>query len=133
MKHGFIQGVHHVSLKPTGYAAFEKTVAFYRDVLGLEVVRSWGTGDQSGIMLKLGESLLEISASGTDQASQGAIHHYALATDDVDAVVAAVKKAGYPVTMEPTDKVLPTEPPYPIRIAFFTGPCSETVELFCER
>ena len=32
---GLIEGIHHISLWPTDNAAFEKTVSFYRDVLGL--------------------------------------------------------------------------------------------------
>ena len=61
------------------------------------------------------------------------MNHYAFATDAVDEIIEKVRHAGYEVTMEPVDKVIPTEPPFPIRIAFFTGPCGESVELFHER
>ena len=88
-----IKGVHHIALKCMGVEAFEKTVQFYRDVLGLRVVRAWGEGEGSGIMLTTGDAMLEIFASGTDLPGQGAIRHFALATDDVDACVRAVEAA----------------------------------------
>lgn len=49
-----IHGIHHVALKCRGEAEFEKTVAFYRDLLGMPVVRSWGAGTGRGIMLDCG-------------------------------------------------------------------------------
>ena len=49
-----IRGIHHVALKCRGEAEFEKTVAFYRDLLGMPVVRSWGAGTGRGIMLDCG-------------------------------------------------------------------------------
>lgn len=133
MQQGSIKGLHHVSLKPVGRAEFEKTKAFYQQILGLSVVREWGEGDACAAMLSTGNSLLEISAAGTGQFPAGMIHHYALAVENVDGVVEAVRRAGCRVTMEPTDKVLPSEPPYAIRIAFFEGPCGECVELFEEK
>ena len=84
-----IRGTHHVALKCAGTAEFQKTVAFYTEVLGLEPVRSWGEGTGSGIMLSTGNSLIEIFANGEDHPGEGAIRHFALATDDVDACAAA--------------------------------------------
>jgi glyoxylase I family protein len=37
------------------------------------------------------------------------------------------------VTVEPVDKVIPSAPPYPVRLAFCIGPLGEEVEFFCER
>ena len=37
----WIDGVHHIALKPTK-EQYEKTVAFYTEVLGMEVKKSWG-------------------------------------------------------------------------------------------
>ena len=128
-----IKGVHHIALKCMGVEAFEETVQFYRDVLGLRVVRAWGEGEGSGIMLTTGDAMLEIFASGTDLPGQGAIRHFALATDDVDACVRAVEAAGYEVFIQPKDIVIASTPEFPARIAFCHGPVGEEFEFFQER
>ena len=128
-----IKGVHHIALKCMGVEAFEKTVQFYRDVLGLRVVRAWGEGEGSGVMLTTGDAMLEIFARGTDLPGQGAIRHFALATDDVDACVRAVEAAGYEVFIQPKDIVIASTPEFPARIAFCHGPVGEEIEFFQER
>lgn len=127
-----ICGIHHVALKCDGTAEFEKTLHFYQDVLGLEPVRSWGEGENAGAMLSTGDGLLEIFASGR-KLPQGAIRHFALRTERVDDCVAAVRTAGYPITVEPKDIVIASNPPFPARIAFCTGPVGEEIEFFQER
>ncbi len=127
-----ICGIHHVALKCDGTAEFEKTLHFYQDVLGLEPVRSWGEGENAGAMLSTGDGLLEIFASGK-KLPQGAIRHFALRTERVDDCVAAVRAAGYPITVEPKDIVIASNPPFPARIAFCTGPVGEEIEFFQER
>ena len=127
-----ICGIHHVALKCDGPAEFEKTLHFYQDVLGLEPVRSWGEGENAGAMLSTGDGLLEIFASGR-KLPQGAIRHFALRTERVDDCVAAVRAAGYPITVEPKDIVIASNPPFPARIAFCTGPVGEEIEFFQER
>lgn len=128
-----IKGVHHIALKCHGVEEFEKTIGFYRDVLGMEVIRSWGEGAGSGMMLSTGNSLMEIFANAENDLPQGAIRHFALATDDVDACVEAIKKAGYEVFIEPKNIEIPSDPVFPARIAFCIGPVGEEIELFCER
>lgn len=127
-----ICGIHHVALKCDGTAEFEKTLHFYQNVLGLEPVRSWGEGENAGAMLSTGDGLLEIFASGR-KLPQGAIRHFALRTERVDDCVAAVRAAGYPITVEPKDIVIASNPPFPARIAFCTGPVGEEIEFFQER
>lgn len=127
-----ICGIHHVALKCDGTAEFEKTLHFYQDVLGLEPVRSWGEGENAGAMLSTGDGLLEIFASGK-KLPQGAIRHFALRTERVDDCVAAVRAAGYPITVEPKDIVIASNPPFPARIAFCTGPVGEQIEFFQEK
>ena len=127
-----ICGIHHVALKCDGTAEFEKTLHFYQDILGLEPVRSWGEGENAGAMLSTGNGLLEIFASGR-KLPQGAIRHFALRTERVDDCVAAVRAAGYPITVEPKDIVIASNPPFPARIAFCTGPVGEEIEFFQER
>ena len=127
-----ICGIHHVALKCDGTAEFEKTLHFYQDVLGLEPVRSWGEGENAGAMLSTGDGLLELFASGK-KLPQGAIRHFALRTERVDDCIAAVRAAGYPITVEPKDIVIASNPPFPARIAFCTGPVGEEIEFFQER
>lgn len=127
-----ICGIHHVALKCDGTAEFEKTLHFYQDVLGLEPVRSWDEGENAGAMLSTGDGLLEIFASGR-KLPQGAIRHFALRTERVDDCVAAVRAAGYPITVEPKDIVIASNPSFPARIAFCTGPVGEEIEFFQER
>ena len=102
-----INGIHHVALKCKGVEEFQKTIHFYT-----------------------GCGILEIFASAEEDLPQGAIRHFALATDDVDACIAAVREAGYEVTVEPKSMAIQSEPEFPIRIAFCIGPVGEEIEFF---
>ena len=125
-----VTGIHHIALKCQGLDAFNKTVHFYHDILGLPIARSWGEGDNSGIMLDTGAGLLEIFANASDKLGMGALRHMALAVADVDACVDAVRAEGYTITMEPTNICIQSTPPYPARIAFCIGPVGEELEFF---
>lgn len=127
-----IAGIHHISIKARGLEQMEKTVDFYHNILGMEIVRRWGQGDSSACMVDAGNCLLEIMASG--QADEdGVVNHLALATDQVSQWIELIRGQGYPITMEPQDKTLASQPPVPIRVAFFRGPAGELVELMEER
>lgn len=128
-----IKGTHHIALKCGSTEEFATTISFYTEILGLETIRSWGEGNDAGIMLNTGDSILEIFAAGKTAGTTGSVNHYALATDDVDACVEAVRKAGYTITMEPNDIVIPSTPGFPARIAFCIGPVGEEIEFFCEK
>ena len=127
-----VYGIHHAAIKCCGPEEFAQTVAFYRDVLGLTVRRTWGAGTAAGAMLDTGGGLVEIFANGQERLPQGAIRHLALAVRDVDACVEAVRQAGYEILVEPKEIVIASEPPYPARIAFCRGPVGEELELFQE-
>jgi glyoxylase I family protein len=125
-----ITGIHHIAMKAKGLEAFEKTLVFYKDILGLPEVRRWGEGEGVGVMLDTGAGLLEIFANGPDLPEQGPLRHIAFATADVDTCIEAVRAAGYKVTIEPKDIVIAANPPYPARIGFCIGPVGEEVEFF---
>ena len=126
-----IVGIHHVCLKAKGTEAFEKTLAFYRDILGLSVAREWGrSADDRAVMLDTGAGYIEIFSNAPDVLGGGTIRHIALDVTDTDAVISAVRAAGYKITMEPTDIVIPSSEPCPARIAFFIGPLGEEIEIF---
>jgi len=126
-----ISGIHHVALKACGKEAFDKTIEFYRDILGLSLVRTWGEGKEVAAMLACGNNLLEIFANGDERFYEGALRHIAFEVDNVDECVERVRNAGYEITTEPVDICISSNPPYPARIAFCTGPIGETVEFFC--
>ena len=126
-----IKGTHHIAIKAKGVEEFNKAVAFYRDLLGMPVVRAWGEGDGSFIMLSTGDAMMELMANGTDSPGQGVLRHIALRTDDVDACIEKVRAAGFPITIEPRDLVLGGN--YPVRIAFCLGTQGEEVEFFTEK
>lgn len=128
-----IQGIHHVALKCENEASFEKTLDFYENILGLTLKRRWGAGEKAGAMLDAGNCLIEIFASGRTQAQTGTVNHFAFAVEQVDACVEAIRAAGYAITREPVDVVIPAQPPFPIRIAFCVGPVGEEIELFFEK
>ena len=125
-----VTGIHHIALKACGLEQFQKTVSFYHDLLGLPVARTWGEGENVGIMLDTGAGLIEIFANAVDAPGQGAVRHMALAVEDTDACVEAVRAAGYEITREPVDIVIGSVPPYPARIAFCIGPVGEEIEFF---
>ena len=126
-----VKGFHHVALKCKGLAEFEKTLAFYHGVLKLPIVRTWGEGNESAAMLDTGAGLFEIFANAPDLLGAGALRHLALDVENVDACVEAVRAAGYRITVEPKDICIPSNPPYPARIAFCIGPVGEELEFFC--
>lgn len=125
-----VKGIHHIALKACGLQNFYELVRFYTEILDLKVVRSWGEGEGIGMMLDTGSGLLEIFANATDRPGEGALRHLAFEVESVDACINAVRAAGYEVTMEPRDIVIASNPPYPAKIAFCTGPVGESVEFF---
>ena len=123
-----LQGLHHISLKACGEGQFEAVLAFYSQVLGCPLVRTWGQGEGRGAMLDLGNTLLEVTANGTPGLEKGLLRHIAFATDNVDEALERAVRAGCPVLIAPVDKVLGED--YPIRIAFCAGPAGEEIEFF---
>lgn len=126
---GMIRALHHAALSCPTHELFEAEKKFYGEVLGLSVKRSFPTG----IMFDTGSGIIEIFDKGEPALPQGVIRHFAFLVDSADACVATVRKAGYEVTVEPDDRVLASDPPYPIRVAFCRGPLGEEIEFFQER
>ena len=125
-----VLGVHHIAIKGKGVDAFNQLLDFYHGILDMPIVRTWGQGQDLGAMVDTGAGLLELFSNATDVLGEGALCHLAFEVEDVDVCVEAVRAAGYKITMEPTDIVIASEPPYPARIAFCVGPTGEDVEFF---
>ena len=123
-----IKGIHHISMKCLP-EELPKVKEFYISALGLKIIRQW----PDGIMIDTGNGMIEIFTNANGEHSLGAIRHFALLTDDVDEIAGKVKDAGYEVFVEPNDKVILSEPEYPIRMAFCFGPLGEQIEFFCEK
>ena len=128
-----ITGTHHTAMRFNGEEKLNRALSLYTEVLGLDIIRKWGEGTGTGVMVNTGDSIIEMFADASEQRTDGVVEHIALATDDVDACVAAVRAAGCEITKEPCDIVIPSEPAFPARIAFFRGLGGEMIELFCEK
>jgi glyoxylase I family protein len=124
-------GFHHIALQA---AHWEETVHFYRDIMGMAVVREIAMPDRKLVQMDMGDGgLLEVfSMTSTptslqEQQNPGAFLHLGLCIDDLDAVVERVKESGYEIIEGPRE--IQSEG-MRARIAFFKGPSGETVELF---
>ena len=124
-----VRGIHHISMGCDTQEQYQKVRQFYCDVLGLRVCREWS----NGMMLDAGAGLIEVFHNKKGVRAQGAIQHYALAVEDVDALAERVRAAGYEVFTGPKDIELDSRPPLPARIAFCYGPLGEEIELFREK
>ncbi len=124
-----IRGIHHISLKCADPAAYERAKAFYCRVLGFALRREW----DAGCMIDTGAGRVEIFRNGPGVETVGAVRHFALGCDDVDAAAEAVRRAGYEVFIEPKNVLLPSEPPIRARVAFCRGPLGEEIEFFDEK
>ena len=124
-----IKGIHHISMKCGSEEDLCRVKEFYITLLGLKICREW----PDGLMIDTGNGLIEIFTNAEGEHRVGAIRHVALLTDDVDGIIDKVKAAGYEVIVEPNDRMIPSEPVYPIRMAFCFGPLGEQIEFFCEK
>lgn len=110
----------------------DKALAFYRDVLGLEVRNDvsfegmrWltvGSPDQPGVEIVLEPPLADPNASEADKRTmaellaKGLLRGVIFSTDDVDAAFERVRAAGGEVVQEPIDQ------PYGVRDCAFRDP-----------
>lgn len=128
-----IKGLHHAALRCCGKAEMDAVIAFYCDVLGMNILRSWGDGVEAGAMLDTENGVIELFANAEPGRRPGQVDHIALATDKVDECMAACAREGLKVIMAPQDIVVPCETPYPLRIAFVEGKAGEIIEFFAEK
>jgi len=123
-----VRKIEHVGIMVTN---IERSVAFYRDVLGLEPL---GTLDHGNGAIKLAflgspgakETQVElVEGYGGSVAEEGKVHHIAFTVDDLDAEIARISKLGV-TFIDPDVTALPNG----ARYRFFYGPDGEWVELF---
>jgi glyoxylase I family protein len=127
-----LAGFHHVCIKTRDW---DRTLRFYRDVLGCTEKIAWRAAPERAVMLDTGGgNYVEIFEDlAYAPAADGAILHFALRTSKLDEVAARVRAFGAKITMEPKDVSIATTNgagQIPIRIFFCTGPNSEVIEFF---
>ena len=130
-------GIHHVVVRTRDW---DRTMEFYKDVLGCVEKVAWRTAPNRAVMLDCGGGhhieIFEDAAYAGDP--NGAILHFALRTTKLDEVAARVRASGAKITMEPKDVTIPNAAtgghailgPVPIRIFFCEGPSGEVIEFF---
>lgn len=87
----------------------KRSQAFYRDVLGLAIMREFGPPEHPGIVFYLGNGLLEVSGSAAakgDPAQGGPAHTTSLwlQVRDIDEEIARLEQAGHPIDQRPERK-----------------------------
>ena len=98
----------------------EKTVAFYTQVMGAEVINVREIGGLKLVDIDLGGIPVRISSNtGADDAWQGlryGLHHLGLIVNDMDEFTARLKSKGVEFVVEPVQ----SRPG--VKMAFFKGP-----------
>ena len=99
--------LHHIAIQAKDY---ERSIHFYKEVLGLKEVASVKFPVRDGLFLDLGNgSLIELFAPKHDGSTKIIDHnqeelpvwHFALAVDDVETAIERCREAGYPIKVEP--------------------------------
>jgi len=125
-------GFHHVCIKTREW---DRTIEFYRDVLGCTEKIAWRAVPQRAMMLDTGDgNYMEVFEDLEYRpAANGSVVHFALRTTRLDDVAARVRQAGAKITIEPKDVTITTTNgagAVPIRIFFCEGPSGEVIEFF---
>lgn len=130
--------MHHVGMSVQNREIYDRSVAFYRDVLGFSVKRRWFSPPRHITMLDMGSGVLEI-VFGAEGTGTGTFAHLAVGVEDpdmVDVVLERCRAWGCAVT-RPAGTVEVVEDgengrSFRFRNGFCTGPAGEQLEFFCE-
>jgi lactoylglutathione lyase len=117
-----VVGLHHAGIV---VANLERSIAFYRDVFGLEVAERLDFGGERLAFLQLGAARLELIASAPQARRTGVVDHVALEVRDLDGLRRHLEQRG--VTL--VDRGPVDVPGLNARILFCLGPDSERIEL----
>jgi glyoxylase I family protein len=125
-------GFHHVSLKTRDW---DRTIEFYRDVLGCTEKITWRSAPERAALLDTGDgNYIEVFEDmNFSPAPNGSIAHFALRTTKLEEVAAHVRECGIKITVEPKDITISTTNnagAVLIRVFFCEGPSGEVIELF---
>jgi glyoxylase I family protein len=125
-------GIHHVCVKTRDW---DKSIEFYRDVLGCTEKIEWNSSPTRAAMLDLGDgNYIEIFEDlEYTPAPNGSVAHFALRTSKLDEVATHVRECGGKITVEPKDVTLSTTNnagAVLVRLFFCEGPSGEVIEFF---
>jgi len=128
-------GIHHIAVRVSDFEAAKK---FYLDGLGFTIFKEWGAPDRRIALVDTGNgNYLEIfsgAPAGTINSDcAGSLVHIALRVSDARAAYERAIACGAVPHILPKDTQLPSEPPFPVSIAFVKGPDGEIIEFFQER
>ena len=85
-----------ILLRPTN---LKRSQHFYRDILGLAVMREFGPDDHRGMVFYLGNGQLEVSGNGAPATAQPA--SLWIQVRDVEAEISRLDQAGHPIVRPP--------------------------------
>ncbi len=124
-----VRGVHHIAIHAVD---FDRTLAFYKDVLGCKHDMCWGEPGNRACMLHIGdgEARFEVFENGNADAPEGAWCHLALDVTDCDGLYNAALAAGCTMQTAPKTLTISGDKDLPVRIAFVKGFNSEVIEFF---
>lgn len=126
-------GIAHLALKASD---FEKSLAFYRDGLGMTPYLSWGEPGKRIQMLKFGggAGILELFEAPNEQLpDMGRYIHFAYSVENVEKAYETALAAGAKPLTPPKSVPLNSEPRrVTLNIAFVYGPDNEQIEFFKE-
>jgi catechol 2,3-dioxygenase-like lactoylglutathione lyase family enzyme len=103
----------------------EGSVAFYRDVLGLQEQTRFQFFDEQLVFLAAGAGFVELIADGSGRRATGAVDHLALRVTDLDEQLKRLRAAGVRLLDETPVEVGALN----ARILFCVGPDGERIEL----
>jgi catechol 2,3-dioxygenase-like lactoylglutathione lyase family enzyme len=123
-----IKAVHHIGVFT---ADMERSLRFYRDGLGGEIVHHFEIPGGTINMVGIGDAVVELvpmTPSTTSGAPAGGLAHFALTVDDTRAMYETAIAAGAkPGMMTPVELPLGTRKAV---LAYVIGPDSETIEFY---
>ncbi|MEG0230150.1 MAG: VOC family protein [Oscillospiraceae bacterium] len=124
----------HIALKVSN---FDKAVEFYQKVLFAKVTKQWGEGENRICLATLCDGTsLEIFAGGKkseiNKDIAGGFFHFAVKTDDCQKAFDNAILNGAREKISPQKMDIPSDPVYPVKIAFVYGLDNEEIEFFEE-
>jgi glyoxylase I family protein len=106
-------------------ADLERSVSFYRDLLGLREHMRFNFGRERLAFLHAGGGWIELIEDRAAPPPTGVVDHIALRVDDLHALVARLRSA----SVHMLDNAPIVVPELPARIQFCVGPDGERIEL----
>jgi catechol 2,3-dioxygenase-like lactoylglutathione lyase family enzyme len=92
--------LHHAHLFATD---LEKSVAFYREMFGAEIVLDAELAGSRNVLIKLGGAYINFYDQPPRDSGRGAVHHLGIRADDLDALVAHMKSKGFEFRKDVTE------------------------------